>query len=349
MEKLTPKNGSKHYNVLLTGASGTVGSEVLHQLADRDDVFLTVFDLNTEKNKELFKPYLTKAKFVFGDISNPENVEKVAKGKDVVIHLSAIIPPLADDNPELAYKVNVLGTKNLIQAIEEHSPHAFFMYSSSISVYGDRVEHPNIRVGDPLVPSEGDEYALTKLECEKMIQESSLRWTIFRLSAIMKNHKISKLMFHMPLDTTIEICTPEDTARAFVNGMEKQKELAYGIFNLGGGKHATTTYRAFLKRSFRIFGLGKLDFSPNAFATKNFHCGYYADGDELEEIVHFRQDDLESYFAKVKKGVNSFIRFITKIFSFSIKKQLENTSEPLQAIKNKDKRLIRRFFGERGE
>ncbi len=337
----------KKLNVLLTGASGTVGSEVLNQLINRADISLTVFDIKTPKSKKIFKPYLGKVTFVYGDITNEADVISVAKNKDVVIHLAAIIPPLADEKPDLTYKVNVKGTENLLLALQSYSPNAFFMYSSSVSVYGDRVENPNIRVGDPLMPSVGDEYALTKLECEKLVQKSSLPWTIFRLGAIMGNHKISKLMFHMPLNTTMEICTPTDTARAFVHGIEKRAELKSRIFNLGGGKQCTTSYENFLQRSFDIFGLGKLNFALNAFATQNFHCGYYADGDELEEILHFRRDDLESYFMKVKKGVSPFLKVLATIFRFPVKKHLQAQSEPLKALKEVDKKLIERFFGKK--
>lgn len=332
-------------NVLLTGASGTIGSEILNQLIGKDDVSLTVFDLKTPKSEKIFKPYLAKANFVFGDISNQDDVARVSKNKDVVIHLAAIIPPLADNKPDLAYKVNVKGTENLLKSLEKHSPDAFFMFSSSVSVYGDRVENPNIRVGDPLNPSVGDGYARTKIECEEIIQKSPMKWTIFRLGAIMKNHKISKLMFHMPLNTTLEICTPEDTARAFVNGIDKQNELEGRIFNLSGGKQCTTSYEDFLQRSFNLYGLGKLNFKPNTFAAQNFHCGFYADGDELERILHFRRDDLNSYFEKTKAGISPWIKILATIFRFPVKKYLQAQSEPLQAIKVKNKRLIKRFFG----
>lgn len=36
-----------------------------------------------------------------------------------MIHLAALIPPVADEQPELGYKVNVLGTENVIKALEE--------------------------------------------------------------------------------------------------------------------------------------------------------------------------------------------------------------------------------------
>lgn len=334
-------------NVLLTGASGTVGIEVLQQLIEKNEVNLTVFDIRTSKSEKNFAPYLDKAEIVYGDITNPEDVEKVSYHKDVVIHLAAIIQPLAGEKPKLAYNVNVIGTKNLITAIKKNSPKAFFMYSSSVAIYGDCVANPNIRVTDPLKPSVGDNYAETKLEAENLIQASDLNWTIFRLAAIMKNHKISKLMFHMPLETTMEICTPEDTARAFVNGIEKQHQLENRIFNLGGGKECTTTFKDFLQRSFNLYGLGKLNFPKHTFAKYNFHCGYYVDGMELEEILHFRRDDLEDYFRKTKESISVFTKISATIFRFPIKKYLQSISEPLKAVKEINMPLIKRYFGDK--
>ena len=92
-----------------------------------------------------------------------------------------------------------------------------------------------IRVGDALRPSEGDEYAKTKILAEQLIQESKLDWCILRLSAIMgvDNHKLSGLIFHMPLATPMEITTPEDTGLAFANAIAKRELLSKLIWNPG--------------------------------------------------------------------------------------------------------------------
>lgn len=333
-------------NVLLTGASGTIGSEVLAQLADNSDVALTVFDVKTKKAEKIFKPFYSKVRFLYGDITNKADLDNAVKNQDVVIHLAGIIPPLADEKPDLAYKVNVLGMKNLVNALKENAKDAFLMFSSSVAVYGDRLTNPNIRVGDTVSASDYDEYAKNKIECEHIIQDSGIDWTIFRLAAIMKNHKISKLMFHMPLETTMEICTAEDTARAFSNGIWKRNELKNRIFNLGGGKQCTTSFGEFLQKSFDLFGLGKVNFAEHTFAKRNFHCGYFVDGDDLENIVHFRQDDLESYYAKTKKDISSLTKLLASIFRFPIKKYLQSQSEPLKAFKEGNKELIKRYFGE---
>jgi len=334
--------------VLLTGASGSVGYQVLKQLTRKDDVELTVFDKKRSQSKKLFKPYLGKINIIYGDIRNREDLEPAVKGQDYIIHLAAIIPPLADDDPKLAEAVNVQGTGNLLKAARRFSPQALFLYSSSVSVYGDRLKNPNIKVGDPLKPSQSDEYAVTKLAAEKLIMESKLDWTIFRLSAIMwnDNHKISKLMFHMPLDTPIEIATPEDTARAFVKAIYHRKQLSRKIFNLGGGSKCRTTYRVMLETVFDIVGLKKLDFPEHAFATTNFHCGYYTDGDDLEKILHFRKQTLEDFYQAYRNETTSFMKKTTSMLSFLIKRKLLKHSEPYQAYREKDEILMKRFFGQ---
>lgn len=335
----------KRKRVLLTGASGTVGYEVLKQLVDLEGKYVvTAYDVGTSKSKKKLSPFRDTVRIIYGDISRQENLDKITTDQDVIIHLAAIIPPLADDLPELAHKVNVEGTRKLIEALEKNSPESFFLYSSSISVYGDRLKTPMISVSDPLIPSEGDAYAKTKIEAERIVENSKLDWSIFRLAAIMGGHKISKLMFEQPLDTSLEIATPEDTGRAFVKAIEKQERLSKQIFNLGGGSSCRISYKDFLINSFHIYGLGKLDFPKKAFAEKNFHCGYYEDGNELARILHFRNDTLADYFDKEIKKVSSLQKGITAIFKQPIKYFLLKKSEPYAAFKKNNEILKQHFF-----
>ena len=331
--------------VLLTGASGSVGREALKMLCnDKQKFAVTVFDKKSKLSIKQLKPFEKRANIVYGDITNNEDVKKVCTDKDVVIHLAAIIPPLADEKPALADAVNRGGTINLIQNLEQLSPDAFFLYSSSISVYGDRLTNPLITVTDLLIPSEGDEYAVTKIETEKALQESKLNWSIFRLAAIMGNHKLSGLMFHQPLATSMEIATCEDTARAFVNAIDKKEQLTKRIFNLGEGSTCRISYEDFMTRSFALAGLGDAKFPEKSFAEKNFHCGYYMDGDELEELIHFRQDSLDSYFRKEEAKVSAVQKFFTSLFQKPIKKYLLKMSDPYIAYMLKDEAMKKRYF-----
>jgi nucleoside-diphosphate-sugar epimerase len=342
------KENMVNKNILITGATGAVGNEVLRQLtAVHEHSTITVFVRNSKKTKKLLKPF-PQVKKIYGDITNFAELEKACINQDYVIHLAAVIPPLADEKPEMTYQVNVEGTRNIVEALEKHSPNALLLYSSSVAVYGDRLKTPNIVTTDDLKLSVGDSYGITKIESEKIIQESTLNWSIFRLSAIMGigNHKISKLMFHMPLETVMEIATVRDTARAFVNSIGQDARLAKRIFNLGGGELCRISYLDFMTRAFDYYGMGAVDFPKYAFAKINFHCGNYVDGHELEEIVHFRQDTIDIYFERFGAAVPGIQRFFTKLVNKIVKKQLLRVSEPYLAHKTQNKKLLDRFFGD---
>ena len=344
---LSPLFGNKmKKNLLLTGATGTVGKEVLNQLLEKNNYEITIISRKSSSNNRSLKRHIGKINVIFTDFSKADPLEDLTTSFDIVIHLAAIIPPLADKEPILANSINYLGTQSLVKKIEETSSNAFFMFSSSISVYGDRLKNPYINTTDLLSINVDDVYARTKVDAEQAITNSRLKWTIFRLTAIMgiKNHKMSGLMFHMPLETPIEIATPSDTARAFVNGIESQSQLTNRIFNLGGGKNCRTTYRDFLTENFKLNGLGKLNFPINSFANKNFHCGFYQDGSRLEEITKFQRDTLEDYYTSIEASVPVVQKILAYIFRAPIKFFISRKSEPLRAYKNQNKERMDRFF-----
>lgn len=330
--------------ILITGASGTVGLETLKHLMKTKTYEITAFDVKTPKTVKKLAPFSDRVKIIYGDITNVCDVERLTQNKDVTIHLAAIIPPNADVDPRLAYRVNVHGTENLVHSLQKNSPQCNLLFSSSISVYGDRINSPKISVNDPLKPSPGDQYGETKVICEKVISDSNLSWSIFRLAAIMGNHRISKLMFHMPLETSMEICTPEDTGRAFANAVDFHGQLKNQIFNLGGGEDCVISYRSFLEKMFDAFGLGEAHFPEKAFAEKNFHCGEFSDGNQLEEIIHFRRQNLDDYFGMVHQKVHPFQKKLTFLFAKLVKRYLLSQSEPYRAFQNGNEEHIEHFF-----
>ena len=196
----------------------------------------------------------------------------------------------------------------------------------------------------------GDEYAITKIEAEKLIQSSNLEWVIFRLTAIMNPRmKIQPLMFHLPLNTSLEICCPIDAGYALVQAIECG-ELVGNIYNLSGGEKCRTTAREWINTSLKIFGIDPNIFPENAFAIRNFHCGYYADGTKLEEILFFQREGLKEHFDAVRECVPFTLKLITKIVPKKvIRKFLLKMSEPLKAIKTNNEELIKRFYGSREE
>lgn len=308
---------------------------------------VSVLVRDNRKNRRKLNEFNGLKEVHFGDLSNVELLEKAVRDTSMVIHLAAVIPSVEDNNEDLVTRVNVNGTRNIVKAMERAAPESFLLFSSSVAIYGDRMKNPYIKIGDPLLGADYDHYSKTKVEAESIIESSSLHWSIFRMSAIMGigNHKISGIMFDVPLETPMEITTVRDTANALVQSIGKESQLNKQIFNMGGGPECRILYKDFIQRAFDAYGMGKLNFPEHAFARQNFHCGYYVDGDKLEEILHFRNDTIDTYFDRFRASVPPIQRLVTRPFSGIVKWFLTRLSEPLKAYKSGDQEKIAFYFG----
>ncbi|MCD7971631.1 MAG: NAD(P)-dependent oxidoreductase, partial [Candidatus Azobacteroides sp.] len=224
--------------VLVTGASTSLGKEVLKQLLKNSYCKVIVFESFTSKKEKYFIEYNENISIVYGNILDKKDIALVTKNIDVVIHLLPVIHFLDDNNTKLAYTINVQGTINLLACLKKYSPQAFFLLASSMSVYGDRVQNPMISLADPLAPSHFDYSAKIKIEVEDLVKSSGLEWSIFRLAALMGygNYKLGGLIFDMPLETSLEIITPKDAASAFINAISRKDSIRGNIYNIGGGE-----------------------------------------------------------------------------------------------------------------
>lgn len=335
--------------ILLTGASGAVGYQTLKELLKYKKRFrIKVFEIKTRTTNKKLSLFKNEVEIFWGDISKSEDVEKAVKNSDIIIHTAALIPPMADKHHKLAEKVNFIGTQNIVNSINILNSNIFLIYTSSISVYGDRVNTPNIQVSDKIKPSPKDFYAITKMKAEKYIKINMRNYTILRLSAVMHPKiKLDPLFFHMPLNTSLEIVTTKDVGYALVKSITKKEFLNERIFNLGGGKLCRISYKDFLKENYKIFGLGKLNFPKYAFAEKNFHCGFYEDSDILNSILNFQRESLYDYFNEVENSRSFLKRKIIGIFKGIIQKELLRKSEPYQAFINKNSEMINHFFNKK--
>jgi nucleoside-diphosphate-sugar epimerase len=253
---------------------------------------------------------------------------------DAVCHLAAVLPPAADRVPGLADSVNAGGTAALtraclaLAAAKAVAPPRVIL-ASSIAVYGDRLASPIIRSGDD--PAPDDAYGRSKLECERILRNSGLPWTIFRLTYIVSPGWIQPdpMLFDMPVSTRLEICHTEDAGRAFAAAAHCP-ESEGKILDIGGGASCRTVFRSYLDRMFRNFGLGSSAFLPDeAFARGNFHCGWYGDSDEVEAMLGFRTKNLEDYYSEVHWATRR-IRFFAIAFAPIVRGRLRASSPYLR-------------------
>jgi nucleoside-diphosphate-sugar epimerase len=286
--------------VLLTGGSGNVGLSTLDALL-KEGHAVRVFDKKTPMSCKKLGKFKTKIEVIWGDIRIKEDVQKALHDADVVIHTAAIIPPLADHNPKLAYEVNVNGTKNICEAIAARINPPGLIYTSSIAVYGDRVIDPFIGLNDEPNPNPRDTYAKQKLEAEGAIKSMVPAWLIFRLSYIVSMDKLSMdpLLFELPRSTSIEICDTRDAGVALANAASRN-DLWGNTLHLAGGKDCRINFGNYVDRMTEIFGLGSGFFPKEAFSSEGLHCGFM-ETEKTEALLHYQTRTLEDYFANVKK------------------------------------------------
>ena len=311
--------------VLLTGAFGNVGLSTLKELMKRK-YDIRIFDIKTKKNKRIAYKYKKDVEVVWGDLRNYKDVERAISDRDVVVHVAAIIPPLADKKPKFAESVNVGGTANIVKAMESQPKKPKLIFTSSVAIYGDRLENPLITPEDKLNPNHDDEYAKQKIICEELIKKSSLEWAIFRLTYIVSLNKLQMdpLMFEMPLETCIEICDTKDVGLALTNAVENE-EIWGNIMHIAGGKKCRILYREYLNEMLDIFGIGFEELPKEAFRRdRGFHCGFMTT-DKSQALLNYQRYTLDEYFNAVRKKV-AFSRLFTMMFKPIAQKYLLNKS-----------------------
>ena len=316
--------------ILLTGASGTIGKEVFRELLNRTNEYeITLFLRGSKKNRKLFSRYLDNIRIIWGSLQNPKEVQVAVNKQDVVIHMAAALPDVAFKSPELLVSTNVDGTRNVIKTMESQTTLPKLIYTSSVTVYGDRRENPIIKLSDPINIDTEDLYASTKIKAEKLIKESKLEYSIFRVSYVLATNiiRFRSVMFYIALDTSVEIIHAKDVGLALVNAIESN-EVWNNTFNLGGGKQCQILYKDNIDDMFEIMGFGR-DFLPDeAFSQLHSHCGFFDDEEMsyLNSILKFQNHTLEDFYKEVKKWIG-IKRYLVPLVKPILRRHLLRKSE----------------------
>lgn len=130
--------------VLITGAAGSIGSEIVRQIIELKPSALLMLDVaetplhNLEleiKQHENFP--LVRTEFIIGNICNKERIETIFRHykPDVVYHAAAYKHvPMMEENPYEAVFVNVFGTKVIADLSVENGVKKFVMVSTDKAV-----------------------------------------------------------------------------------------------------------------------------------------------------------------------------------------------------------------------
>jgi NADP-dependent 3-hydroxy acid dehydrogenase YdfG len=283
-------------NVLVTGAFGNIGEGAVEEILRRGHR-VRCFDIPNRGNYKKAARLEERAEIFWGDLRSPRDTAAAVQGMDLVIHLAFVIPKLSatgigcEDQPDWAWEVNVGGTRNLLQAIAALENPAGIIFASSLHIYGiTQDQQPPRRVTDPLKPMEN--YARHKVECERLVRHSGLRWSIFRFAAALPfSLKLDPAMFEIPLDNRMEYVHYRDVGLALANALTSPVVWSK-VLHIGGGIRCQYTYREIVQKVLDGVGVGMLP--GEAFGRRPFSTDWI-DTEESQRLLHFQRYTLDDY------------------------------------------------------
>lgn len=151
--------------VLVTGAAGYIGGQIMLQLADAGH---TVIGLDRQELPQHLRD--VPSRFIYGDVSWPRCQTPIIEIRpDAVIHCggtSLVGPSIA--NPAEYYHNNVVATLSLMDLIRRAMPKTRLIFSSSAAVYGTPVAQLQCQETDVCKPI--SPYGESKRMVEQMLQ-----------------------------------------------------------------------------------------------------------------------------------------------------------------------------------
>ncbi len=148
-------------NILVTGGAGSIGSEIVRQVAQLNSSLIVVVDQAESPLYELQLELLERFpnqrfKFILADISNYSRMEKLFDDYQfsIVYHAAAYKHvPLIEDNPHEAIFVNIGGTKNVALLSKKYNVNRFVMVSTDKAVNPTNVMGASKRAAELFVQS----------------------------------------------------------------------------------------------------------------------------------------------------------------------------------------------------
>ncbi|MBS3795142.1 MAG: NAD-dependent epimerase/dehydratase family protein [Candidatus Thorarchaeota archaeon] len=124
--------------VLVTGGAGFIGSHLVDRLLDEYEV-VVLDDLSGGDRRNIaHHADEEEFRFIEGSITTEEDVATALEGVDTVFHFAAQPDVrLSVDQPLFDFRINVVGTMNILESMRERDINRFIFASSGGTVYGE--------------------------------------------------------------------------------------------------------------------------------------------------------------------------------------------------------------------
>ena len=320
--------------ILLTGAFGNIGASTLKNLLEINKQSkvshdVVCLDVDNDKTRKVEKSLRQLGSFetVWGSVTEKSVLKKALVDVDSVIHLAAILAPTTEKMPDLSFRVNVEGTKNIVEVALELKNNPKIVLASSISIYGPM--NPSMKpvsAYDPINPT--DVYTRTKAAAERVVKDSGFSWLILRLTAVpplgLSGGDMDAL-FEIPLEQHIEFAHTLDVGLAFAHAA--LRDVKSKILLIGGGKKNRMLNRKFLSGFLEAVGIGML---PDKVFKKpktddEWYYVNWVDTEESEKLLEYQNLSFDDFLEQLKKEIG-WKRYFIKLTSWFVRRNLVKKS-----------------------
>ena len=285
--------------MLITGGAGSVGRQLAGMFLELgrpvrifDLPFMDFSGLEDEDGVEVVK----------GDITDACSVTAAVSGVSGVLHLAAILPPNSENKREVTFRVNVDGTKNIVDGIKTSAPDASLVFTSSISTYGDTSSE------DPPVTTDHcqraiDVYADSKIAGEKVIMSSTVKYVILRIASIAVPAFLEPPEpWPFTAAQRVEMIHRDDVADALRNAVDSTEAVGK-VFNIAGGTSWQLSGKNYVEDFFHVMG------APVDLAVYRETSGWndWYDTEESQRILKYQNRSYEYYSDQMKAIVEEMM------------------------------------------
>jgi D-erythronate 2-dehydrogenase len=232
-------------HILITGGGGFIGSRIARALKSRHpDARIRLLDI-------AFPPGLERDFECFaGDVASPEVIGKaLGTDTDSVFHLAAVVSGGAEADFDLGYRVNLDGTRSLLEACRKCVAPPRFVYASSVAAFGGVL--PDV-LDDSTTPAPQTSYGTQKVIGEYLIADFTRKGMVdgraMRLPTIVVRPGKPNLaassfasgIIREPLAGTVSECPVPDTTGVWILSPKRVVEAFIHAHDLPASAWPTT-------------------------------------------------------------------------------------------------------------
>jgi FlaA1/EpsC-like NDP-sugar epimerase len=274
----------KDKSVLVTGAGGTIGSQICKKLLDKGISRLSCYDISEYSLYRISQEFNDdpRVRYLIGDVRDRERLERSISSADIVVHAAALKHVrFCEFNPDEAYKTNVIGTQNIVDACRKYN------VEHGVLISTDKAVNPTSVMGT------------TKLLAEKLFMNAperdgkdNTKFTVVRFGNVFGSAGSVIETFHRQICSSESLTlTDEKISRYFIS-ISEACDLVIDCIQISKGKFHTPIFILKMKKA-KIKRIAERMYALNPdqnIKAPNFKIIGLNDGEKFEELLYTRHE-----------------------------------------------------------